>query len=556
MPKNGTALHDRSDAVPPVPSRPGEPLPRRSWRPLLVLAVAFGGAVLAAPAQAPAQAHAPVRVPAQDPAPGGESAGAGTLLLRHGAELLELEDPVAAWQSFRRAAAAGGDAVGCRVGLGRAHLMLGQSAVALGYADGALHLAPDDLGGMALGVRALIRARQFDDAVARAAAFLARTAEPDAELLAARASALFRVQRVDDAAAAYRRVLDRAPLHAEAHLRLGSGLVAPAPVAIPPELSRAAAALAANDRTAAIAALRTVLANDPEHPIAHRLLGETLFAQQAAASMAARDASFAQLAAALPAPDVRGLPIAAFVPGYAQLSPPRRRVVDRTMAMFGRHLGRLVAVGGRHDLLRELERTTDAEERANLRGRRTFDGRVWDDVRGVGGIQAATGIEALDDAAAFGFDTLAHEVAHQVHYFALTPLQRARIRALYHAAVANGRCLDYYAATNEAEYFGQGVEAFATLAKRPGGETTHGHTRFELLRVDPELHDLVASVVDHDPLARPAQREVLLDAAIAVALRVGRPHDALVAARLLAPGERRERRIREAERAVALARCH
>jgi hypothetical protein len=286
------------------------------------------------------------------------------------------------------------------------------------------------------------------------------------------------------------------------------------------------------------------------------LLGEALFAQKAAAAMAANDSAFLALATASFLPPIDAHVVGEFVPGHAELASPRQRVVDRTAALFARHLPKLVAIGGRHDLLVELARTTDAEARANLRGKRTFDGRFWDDVRGVGGVHAATGIEALDEAAAFGFDTFAHEVAHQVHYYAFTPTQRARLRALYRAAVDGGRCLDYYAATNEAEYFGQGVEAFVSLGKRPGGETTHGHTRFELRRVDPELHDFVAGLVSWDPLADAARREPLLVAAVAVALRVGRPDDAVVAAGMMAPGPGRDRWLAAAERAALALRCH
>ena len=223
-----------------------------------------------------------------------------------------------------------------------------------------------------------------------------------------------------------------------------------------------------------------------------------------------------------------------FMPAYAALPGDRRRVVDRSLSLFATRLSKLLTLGARHDLMLETERTTDAASRANLRGKRTFDGRVWDDVRGIGGLQAATGIEALDEASQFGFDTLAHEIAHQVHYYVLSPRDRARIRALYQAAKREGHCLDYYAATNEAEYFGQGVEAFASLAKRPGCETTHGHTRFELFRVDPELHDFVASIVDRDPLRDAGRRDVILAAAIEVALRCGRPDDAVVAAGMMA----------------------
>ena len=475
---------------------------------------------------------------------------------RHGDALLDAEDPLGAWDAFRRAAAGGTAAVECQIGLGRVHLMLGRSFFALAYAEQALAGEPSNQDGMALCVRALIRARAFDLAVRRAEAFLQRSQAAGSELLAARASALFRVQRIEEAASCYRQVVLVEPLHAEGHLRLGSGLLGPTEVTVSRELKAAVAAAAAGDRDRAIGGLRSILAADPAHPVAHRLLGELLFAQQAAASMALSDASFRALAAAMPAPDTRALPIGEFVIGYERLSPARQRVVDRTAALFARHLGRLVAVGGRHDLLGELQRTTDGNLRQNLRGKRTFDGRVWDDVRGVGGMQAATGIEALDEAAQFGFDTLAHEVAHQVHFFSLTPLQRTRIRTLYQRAVTEGNCLDYYAASNEAEYFGQGVEAFVSLAKRPGGETTHGHTRFELFAVDRELHDFVASVVDYDPLKLPGSRELVLEAAVAAALRCGRFADAVVAARMLCPGDRRDRLLTEAERAAAAAHCH
>ena len=117
-------------------------------------------------------------------------------------------------------------------------------------------------------------------------------------------------------------------------------------------------------------------------------------------------------------------------------------------------------------------------------------------------------------------------------------------------------CIDYYAASNEAEYFGQGVEAFASFGKRPGGETTHGHTRFELYRVDPELHDFVASVVDCDPLDDPLRRDRILAAAVRVALRCGRPDDAVIAADWMGEGVLRRQLMREAKRATAAAKSH
>lgn len=488
---------------------------------------------------------------AQHAAPAGETESLAELIAT-GERALEREDPIASWRTFQRVTGLVPTNEDARIGLGRAHLLLGRAAIAIAYAEEAMVLDPQSEAAMALGVRARIRARQFEMATRCAADYVARVREPGAGLLSAQASALFRVQRTEDAAMAYRAVLQRDPLHAEANLRLGSGLADPCTVVFGDALRKAVDFSRRGQLDRAIEGLQGVLAREPGNPVAHRLLGEVLLQKRGLESMALRDEAFLRLRAAAEVPATKHLPIADFMPAYRELEGERRAVVDRAMALFGSRLPRLVAIGGKHDLLLELDRTTDAEARAMLRGKRTFDGRVWDDVRGIGGLSAATGIEALDEAAQFGFDTLVHEMAHQVHYYALKPVDQARIRDLYQTAKREGRFLDYYAASNEAEYFGQGVEAFASLGKRPGGETTHGHTRFELWRLDRELHDFVALVVDRDPLAG-KDREPLLVAAIDVALRCGRPDDAVAAASMLPEGPVRDRAQAAAEAAVRAA---
>ena len=403
-------------------------------------------------------------------------------------------------------------------------------------------------------MRALIRDRRFAEAVAASTDWVGE-GEAGVELLAAHASALYRVQRNAESAQTYRAVLVLDPLHEEAHARLGSGLTAPRTIARGPELGAAIAAMRDGRGDEAITLLQRILTADPDQPVAHRLLGEVLFQRRAQASLALGSPSFAAIRTASFVGVFEPGLAEEFVPGYSSLSAERRVVVERALGMFEPYLGRLVSKGGRHDLLAENERTTDHPSRASLRGRRTFDGRVWDDVRGIGGLRAATGIEALDEAAQFGFDTLVHEIAHQVHLHALRDSDVfGRIRQLYREAVAEGRALDYYAASNWAEYFGQGVEAFASLAKRPAAEATHGHTRFELMRVDPALHDLIAALVAEDPLAGDriaAERTKLLLACIDAALLLGRVDDAFTAAELLPDLElRNAARIRA--RAVAV----
>jgi tetratricopeptide (TPR) repeat protein len=475
---------------------------------------------------------------AQPPAPPGEAGQA----LRHGAELLDREDPLEALASFRRVRQLAPDDPRGLCGVARAYLDLGRSGLSLRFASAATRLAPEDLDFAAVEVRALLRDRRFAAAAQRSrSALRLPAAERSVSLLAAHASALFRLQQNREAAAVYRRILTLDPYHPEAHVRLGSGLSEPVVVATSELLRVGVERLAAGDLDAAVVAFTRELDASPGNPVAHRLLGDALLARSMATAMPEHAAEFLALAHALPVPDLESRSLAKLVPAYAALPAARRAVVERAVLPFASYLPRLVVLGGTHDLLGELERTTDAPARAGLRGRRTFDGRVWDDVRGMGGLQAATGIEALDEAMRFGFDTLAHEVAHQVHLYAFPAHKRRRVRELYQDALAAGRCLDFYAASNEAEYFGQGVEAFVSYGKRPGREATHGHTRFELYRVDRLLHDFIAAEVDFDPLRDAGVRARLLPAAAAVALRCGRFEDAVVAVEMMDEGPEKAR---------------
>jgi hypothetical protein len=73
-----------------------------------------------------------------------------------------------------------------------------------------------------------------------------------------------------------------------------------------------------------------------------------------------------------------------------------------------------------------------------------------------------------------------------------------------------------------------------------------------LLRVDKPLHDFIARIVDRDPLQGPRRAE-LLQAAVDVALRCGRPEDAVVAASMLAEGPVRTATLLRAEAALRIA---
>ena len=466
---------------------------------------------------------------------------------------LETEDPLRALAAYSRVRAVAPRDLAGLLGMAETYLFIDRPGLALHYVEELRRVDPDRHDAIGLHVRILIRAGHFERALAVSTDAVQQALRPGVDLLAAHASALFRAQRTVDAAEVYQRLLVRVPRHAEAHLRLGSGLLPPRHAPRVRAISDGILLQRAGELTAAAGKFAGALEDHPGHPVAHRLLGEVLYGERFARSVVQEAECFRRLEDSTPTPSLAGLPVDEFLPGLADLTGSRRKVAARTLKLFGSMLQRIVSLRGRHDLLREDERTTDAPGRENLRGKRTFDGRVWDDVRGVGGLRAATGIEALDEAARFEFNTLSHELAHQAHFYAFSLQQRRTVTKLFEAATRKGRCLDFYAATNEAEYFGQGVEAFVSLAKRPGCEKTHGHTRFELFRTDPDLYHFIANVVEFDPLERPADRAALLPAAVHAALLSGRPGDAVAAAGMMDAGLERDRLLARARRALTLS---
>ncbi|MCI0341431.1 MAG: tetratricopeptide repeat protein [Planctomycetales bacterium] len=186
-----------------------------------------------------------------------------------------------------------------------------------------------------------------------------------------------------------------------------------------------------------------------------------------------------------------------------RLSPDDRALLAGALRPLRRHFPALAEAGVTHTLLPLHRRLTDLAPLRAWRGRPTFDGRCYDGVRGAGGAQAVSGLETLAEARRGGFQTVAHEFAHQVHASLPADL-RATIDALYREAVAGGRALDYYARENAFEYFAQGYEAFVSERKRPGVSETAHHVRTELERRDPDLYRLLLRLTE-PPEASPGE---------------------------------------------------
>ncbi len=252
-------------------------------------------------------------------------------------------------------------------------------------------------------------------------------------------------------------------------------------------LSRAALALEDNELDNAEQLARRALALDSHHPLPHL--------QLSLVHLARHEAAVRELGAQIPQltfAEVTHQPedLEAVFPNYTTLTPQQQRIVLATIAPLAHLLPTLRRSGAKHWILPLDRLLGDVPGCAALAERTTFDGRYYGSLRGVGGVVTVSGIETLYAVASGGFNTLAHEFAHQIHSCALDTPTLMRIEKLYEAAVREGHALDYYAASDKFEYFAQGYEAYVSTVKRRPASPTAGHTRDELARRDPQLFAL------------------------------------------------------------------
>lgn len=237
----------------------------------------------------------------------------------------------------------------------------------------------------------------------------------------------------------------------------------------------------------AMRAARAAIEVDPEGALAHLELSYACHGMQERARIEIGATDFAKLFYDEAAPPALELTPEIF-PNYKSLTRRQQIVIDRAVAPLAQFLPKLAAGGARHYLLAFDQAVIDIREFDDVNTEKTFDGRYYASIRGVGGRVTVSGIEYIETAARGGFHTIAHEFAHQVHMTALSRDDAREVRKLYERARRTGSALDYYAAANEYEYFAQGYEAFISNRKRPGAGVTARHTNRELLARDPELH--------------------------------------------------------------------
>jgi tetratricopeptide (TPR) repeat protein len=311
--------------------------------------------------------------------------------------------------------------------------------------------------------------RDFDTSHQQLRASLA--AAPTADGYQALADTLIRLGRTDAAIAAAEQAVKLNPYHEAAHYLLGNGYArqnysqlaaadASAFQAAMALVRKASDAFAAGRfeaaRDQAFAALRRL----PTLGRAHAVLAKALESQRMLQSVhrAADERRFA----ALPMPQVPG--IERYVLNWAELSPRHQKRVALSIAPWKAYIPLLVEGGATHYIKPLYMKLSDTPGAKALKDARIeYDSRLWDDVRGMGGHHTVTGIEDVERSIFERYNTVLHELSHQVHGV-LTADQWREIQELYRrakerdAASGNG-FLSRYAGGSVWEYFAEGANA-------------------------------------------------------------------------------------------------
>lgn len=242
----------------------------------------------------------------------------------------------------------------------------------------------------------------------------------------------------------------------------------------------------AESRDGCFAALRTC----PEYGRAHAILAKALEAQRFVVDVhrAAYEARFA----AAPVPSVPG--IEKFVANWKALSPRHQKRVALSVAPWATYLAPLIAGGASYYIKPLWMLLSDVPHIETLRDTRIdYDSRLWDDVRGCGGFHTVTGIEDVERTIFDRYNTVLHELTHQVHGV-LPADDMRRIQEHYRQAkerddATRDGYLSRYAGGSVWEYFAEGANALASPMR--DAYDPRDVVRERLDRIDPALRALV-----------------------------------------------------------------
>jgi tetratricopeptide (TPR) repeat protein len=187
-----------------------------------------------------------------------------------------------------------------------------------------------------------------------------------------------------------------------------------------------------------------------------------------------------------------------FVLNYEYLSDRHRKRVAMSVAPLAQFVPVLIESGSTFYIKPLHQRLSSCPELETLKDARIdYDSRLWDDVRGCGGYSTVTGVEDVERTVLNGYDTVLHELVHQVHGI-LTVEEDRIIQDLYSKAKErNERGLEpfvsRYQASSVWEYFAEGVNSY--MHPRRDEYDTRQVVRERLEKRDPGLAAFVKRIL-------------------------------------------------------------
>jgi tetratricopeptide (TPR) repeat protein len=242
----------------------------------------------------------------------------------------------------------------------------------------------------------------------------------------------------------------------------------------------------ADARDLCFAALKTC----PGYGRAHAVLARALESQRFVVDV--HRADYEQRFDAAPMPSVPG--IEKFVVNWRSLSPRHQKRVALSVARWKAFIPVLVDGGATFYVKPMYMLLGDCPDMETLHDQRiNYDSRLWDDVRGAGGFHTVTGIEDVERTIFDRYDTVLHELTHQVH--GVLPADDSRvIQEHYRRAKArddstHNAYLSRYAGGSVYEYFAEGANALGSPKRDAYDPREVVKERLEAM--DPDLATLV-----------------------------------------------------------------
>jgi tetratricopeptide (TPR) repeat protein len=341
--------------------------------------------------------------------------------------------------------------------------------------------------------------RDFDTSLRQLQESLALVRTADA--LEALNETLIRLGRTDDAIAAAEEAVKLNPYHELAHYQLGNGysrrnytqMAAQEGDRLNGALVQVRNASDAFERgefdsarDACFEALKLI----PDLGRAHAILARTLEAQRFVVDV--HRADYERRFAAAPMPQIPA--IERYVLNWKDLTPRHQKRVALSLAPWKAYIP-VLAEGGATLFIKPMYmKLSDAPFMQALKDQRIeYDSRLWDDVRGAGGYNTVTGIEDVERTIFDRYNTVLHELSHQVQ--SVLPADEDRkITALYQRAKSRDKpermsFLSRYAGGSVFEYFAEG----ANSADSPRRDLYDPReiVRERLVELDPDLLALV-----------------------------------------------------------------